>query len=132
GVAILIGDLAFVYADMLVASLPDAARAIWDELRIELNVGQYLDMLGMARGDADLDTAQRISTYKSGKYTVERPLHLGAALAARLDELAAPLSAYGLPLGEAFPLRDDVLGAFGERDATGKSVRAALPGGQPT
>jgi geranylgeranyl diphosphate synthase type I len=132
GVAILIGDLAFVYADMLVASLPDAARHIWDELRVELNVGQYLDMLGTARGDTDLPTAQRISTYKSGKYTVERPLHLGAALAGRLDDLAGPLSAYGLPLGEAFQLRDDLLGAFGDSRAIGKPVGDDLREGKPT
>ena len=56
----------------------------------------------------------------SGKYTVERPLHLGAALAGRLDELAAPLSGYGLPLGEAFQLRDDLLGVFGDPAETGK------------
>jgi geranylgeranyl diphosphate synthase, type I len=132
GVAILVGDLAFVYADVLVASLPDDARHIWDELRIELNVGQYLDMLGTARGDADLETAQRISTYKSGKYTVERPLHLGAALAGRLDELAGPLSAFGLPLGEAFQLRDDLLGAFGDSRAIGKPVGDDLREGKPT
>ena len=132
GVAILIGDLAFVYADVLVASLPDDARHVWDELRIELNVGQYLDMLGTARGDTDLATAQRISTYKSGKYTVERPLHLGAALAGRLNDLKGPLSDYGLPLGEAFQLRDDLLGAFGDTEAIGKPVGDDLREGKPT
>ena len=59
--------------------------------------------------------ARTIEWYKSGKYTVERPLHLGAALAGRLDELQAPLSAFGLPLGEAFQMRDDLLGVFGTR-----------------
>jgi geranylgeranyl diphosphate synthase type I len=132
GVAILIGDLAFVYADSLLAPIPPSARAVWDELRIELNIGQYLDLLGTARGDADLATTQRISTYKSGKYTVERPLHLGAALAGRLDELAAPLSRYGLPLGEAFQLRDDLLGAFGDQRTTGKPVGDDLREGKPT
>jgi geranylgeranyl diphosphate synthase type I len=132
GVAILIGDLAFAYADVLLAPIPAEARRVWDELRIELNIGQYLDLLGTARGDVDLRTTQRISTYKSGKYTVERPLHLGAALAGRLDELAAPLSAYGLPLGEAFQLRDDLLGAFGDPEATGKPVGDDLREGKPT
>jgi len=132
GVAILIGDLAFAYADTLLAPVPPAARAVWDELRIELNIGQYLDLLGAARGDDDLATTQRISTYKSGKYTVERPLHLGAALAGRLDELAEPLSRYGLPLGEAFQLRDDLLGAFGDRSAMGKPVGDDLREGKST
>jgi geranylgeranyl diphosphate synthase type I len=132
GVAILVGDLAFVYADMLVSAAPSDARAVYDELRIELNIGQYLDVLGTARGQTDLATARRITWYKSGKYTVERPLHVGAALVGRLDELAGPLSDYGLPLGEAFQLRDDLLGAFGDAVSTGKPVGDDLREGKPT
>jgi len=97
-----------------------------------VNVGQYLDLLGTARGRVNAGTARRISRFKSGKYTVERPLHLGAALAGRLDDLAAPLSAYGLPLGEAFQLRDDLLGVFGDCDLTGKPVGEDLREGKPT
>ena len=103
GVAILIGDLAHVYADRLMADTAEPVRAVWDELRIELNVGQYLDILGTARGDTDHEGARRIARYKSGKYTIERPLHVGAALAGRLDELQASLSAYGDPLGRGLP-----------------------------
>ena len=80
GVAILVGDLAFVYADQLLHGAPVQAWEIWSEFRIELNVGQYLDILGTARGAQQGDRA-RIARYKSGKYTVERPLHLGAVLA---------------------------------------------------
>jgi geranylgeranyl diphosphate synthase, type I len=132
GVAILVGDLAFVYADQLLAGAPPAAHQVFTELRIEVNVGQFLDLLGTARGRANEDTARRISRFKSGKYTVERPLHLGAALAGRLDDLAAPLSGYGLPLGEAFQLRDDLLGVFGDEDVTGKPVGEDLREGKPT
>ena len=98
-----------------VTSPPDA-RSVFDELRVELCVGQYLDLVGTAGGSSDPAQAARIERYKSGKYTVERPLHLGAALAGRLDDLAAALSAFGLPLGEAFQLRDDLLGVFGDAD----------------
>lgn len=132
GVAILVGDLAFVYADQLLAGAPPAAYQVFTELRVEVNVGQYLDLLGTARGRVNEVTARRISRFKSGKYTVERPLHLGAALAGRLDELAAPLSGYGLPLGEAFQLRDDLLGVFGDEDVTGKPVGEDLREGKPT
>jgi geranylgeranyl diphosphate synthase type I len=132
GVAILVGDLAFVYADQLLAGAPPAAHQVFTELRIEVNVGQFLDLLGTARGRANEETARRISRFKSGKYTVERPLHLGAALAGRLDELAVPLSGYGLPLGEAFQLRDDLLGVFGDEDVTGKPVGEDLREGKPT
>ncbi len=132
GVAILVGDLAFVYADQLLAGAPPAAHQVFTELRIEVNVGQFLDLLGTARGRANEETARRISRFKSAKYTVERPLHLGAALANRLDELAVPLSGYGLPLGEAFQLRDDLLGVFGDEDVTGKPVGEDLREGKPT
>jgi geranylgeranyl diphosphate synthase type I len=132
GVGILVGDLAFVYADQLLAGAPAAALEVFTELRIEVNIGQYLDLLGTVRGRVTEGTARRISRFKSGKYTVERPLHLGAALAGRLDDLARPLSGYGLPLGEAFQLRDDLLGVFGDGDVTGKPVGEDLREGKPT
>lgn len=132
GVAILVGDLAEVYADRLMSNAPRAAFEIWNELKIELNIGQFLDVLGAARGEVDLATARRIVRYKSGKYTIERPLHVGAALAGRLDELQIPLSRYGEPLGEAFQLRDDILGTFGDSERTGKPVGDDLREGKPT
>ncbi len=132
GTAILVGDLAFVYSDMLFGDAPAAARRIFDELRVELCVGQYLDLVGTASASNDPAQAARIGRYKSGKYTVERPLHLGAALAGRLDELREPLSAVGLPLGEAFQLRDDLLGVFGDVSVTGKPVGDDLREGKLT
>jgi geranylgeranyl diphosphate synthase type I len=132
GVAILVGDLAFVYADLLLSDAPPEAVDVFTELRLEVNIGQYLDLVGTARGDVRLEQARRIARYKSGKYTIERPLHLGAALAGRLDDLRAPLTAYGDPLGEAFQLRDDLLGAFGDMSLTGKPVGEDLREGKPT
>ncbi len=111
---------------------PPDARRIYDELRIELCVGQSLDLLGTAGRLTDDATARRIATYKSGKYTVERPLHLGAAMAGGLADLADPLSELGLPLGEAFQLRDDVLGVFGDESVTGKPVGDDLREGKLT
>ena len=122
GAAILVGDFAFVYADMLFATAPPAARPIFDELRIELCVGQFLDLAASATGARERSRAELIERYKSGKYTVERPLHLGAALAGRADDLAGPLTAYGVPIGQAFQLRDDLLGVFGDPAVTGKPV----------
>ncbi len=134
GVAILVGDLAFVYADHLLEEATPEASKIWNELRIELNVGQYLDILGGVRRTRDIETSERICRYKSGKYTIERPLHLGAVLAApeRADELIPHLSDYGLPLGDAFQMRDDVMGAFGDEAITGKPVGGDLIEGKPT
>jgi geranylgeranyl diphosphate synthase type I len=76
--------------------------------------------------------ARRIARYKSGKYTIERPLHLGATLAGGSAALRTQLSGYGDPLGEAFQLRDDLLGAFGDQQITGKPVGDDLREGKPT
>ena len=132
GVAILVGDLAFVYADLLMVGVPAEATEIFNELRVELNIGQCLDLVGTAEARRDRPMARRIARYKSGKYTVERPLHLGAALVGRLGDLAEPLSEYGLPLGEAFQMRDDILGTFGDPALTGKPVGEDLREGKPT
>ncbi len=133
-VAILVGDLAFVYADRFLAGAPRAALDVWNELRLEVNIGQYLDTNGTAARRADPELARRICRYKSGKYTIERPMHLGAALASptNITALLAPLSAYGDPLGEAFQLKDDMLGVFGNPSITGKPVGEDLREGKPT
>ena len=134
GVAILVGDLAFVYADQLLEEAPLEASRIWNELRVELNIGQYLDILGGVSRTRDVVKSERICRYKSGKYTIERPLHLGAVLAApeHADELLPHLSNYVLPLGDAFQMRDDVMGAFGDEAVTGKPVGGDLLEGKPT
>lgn len=134
GMAILIGDLTFVLSDRLLDGVSAEARSIWHELRVELNIGQLLDLMGSAHHDRRRDKAERICRYKSGKYTVERPLHLGAAMAApeSTADLLPALSAYGLPLGDAFQMRDDVMGAFGDPAVTGKPVGDDLREGKPT
>ena len=126
GVAILVGDLAFVYGDMMMTGASPDAWAIWNELRIELNVGQVLDILGSVRNERSRTRAEQICRYKSGKYTIERPLHLGAVMAApeRAAELLPALSEYGLPLGDAFQMRDDVI--------TGNPVGGDRREGKPT
>jgi geranylgeranyl diphosphate synthase type I len=131
GVAILAGDLALVYADLLLPHASPEVLALWHELRIELNIGQYLDLAGTATGEVGREGARRIAQLKSGRYTIERPLQLGALLGGH-RELATALGAYGGPLGEAFQLRDDVLGVFGLASRTGKPVGDDLREGKPT
>lgn len=136
GAVILIGDLPFVYADQLMTGVNSITAKVWNEMRIEVNIGQYLDLLGSAQRERDLYKTERVCRYKSGKYTVERPLHLGASLAApeQADYLLEQLSSFGLPLGDAFQMRDDVLGAFGDdaTNLTGKPVGDDLREGKLT
>ena len=134
GVAILVGDLAYVYADTLMEDMPLPVRRTWSQMRIEVNIGQYLDVVGSARRDFTTATASRIALLKTAKYTIERPLHIGALIA---DPESSPalldaLSAYGVDLGIAFQMRDDVLGVFGEPDVTGKPAGDDLRESKPT
>jgi geranylgeranyl diphosphate synthase type I len=138
GAAILVGDLALVWSDELLRRSglsPDAltrARSVWDTMRTEVTAGQYLDLLRAAGGLPGPDGALTVARYKSAGYTVQRPLQLGAAIAGAGPEFAEAYTAIGLPLGEAFQLRDDVLGVFGDPAVTGKSVDDDLREGKQT
>ncbi len=136
--AILLGDLLLSWADEMLrrCGLPGpevaAALDVFDLCRSEVIAGQFLDVSAQARGQADVDTAMTVLRYKSAKYSIERPLHIGAALAGGSAETLADLAAYGLPLGEAFQLRDDLLGVFGDADMTGKPAGDDLVEGKRT
>ncbi|MFD3970101.1 polyprenyl synthetase family protein [Streptomyces cyaneofuscatus] len=136
--AILAGDMALIWADELFqhSGISDAQRTaaqpVWDALRAQVIAGQYLDVDATGRLDDDLDAAMRIIRYKTAKYTVEQPLLLGASLAGASRTQAETLSAFGLLLGEAFQLRDDLLGVFGTPEVTGKSRLDDLREGKRT
>src|SRR5215831_18037068 len=139
GAAILIGDLLLAWTGQLLrgSGLPPAAlrrgQPVLDAMRAEVICGQYLDLLGQSAADGTVGSALRVIRYKSAKYTVERPLHLGGALAGRADgALAAACTGYGIPLGVAFQLRDDVLGVFGDPARTGKPAGDDLRDGKRT
>ncbi|WP_333770824.1 4-hydroxy-3-methylbut-2-enyl diphosphate reductase [Streptomyces sp. IBSBF 2435] len=119
GVAILAGDLAFSYANRLTGGLPGPAMEIWSHLGTEMLIGQQLDIALAAEAVPDPELARWIAVCKSGRYTIHRPLELGASIAGRSD-LEAAFEAYGVAAGEAFQLRDDLLDAFGDSAATGK------------
>jgi geranylgeranyl diphosphate synthase type I len=136
--ALLLGDLALVWSDELLhASGVDPAalvraRPVFDRMRTEVTAGQYLDVLTQAAGDTSVERAGKVARYKSAKYTVERPLLLGAALAGADPALTTAYERFGLPLGEAFQMRDDVLGVFGDPARTGKPAGDDLREGKRT
>ena len=138
GAAILLGDLCLSWADqvLLTCGMPSTdvtrAKVVYDEMRTELMAGQYLDLLEQALGGGSVERAMTVIRYKSAKYTIERPLHLGAALADAPDSITQAYSEYGLTLGEAFQLRDDVLGVFGDPQQTGKPAGDDLREGKRT
>lgn len=136
--AILLGDLLLSWADELLrrCGLPLArvapAMDVFDLCRSEVITGQFLDVSAQARGTADVDAAMTVLRFKSAKYSVERPIHIGAALAGASPRQVDQLAAFGLPLGEAFQLRDDLLGVFGDPASTGKPAGDDLVEGKRT
>ena len=136
--AILLGDLLLTWADELLrrCGLPleqvAPALDVLDLCRSEVVAGQFLDVSVQARGRADVETAMTVLRYKSAKYSIERPLHIGAALAGATPDQLEGLSGFGLPLGEAFQLRDDQLGVFGDPAETGKPAGDDLVEGKRT
>jgi geranylgeranyl diphosphate synthase type I len=136
--AVLLGDLCLIWADEMLntCGLPaDAllrAQPVYDEMRVELMAGQYLDLFEQVLGEGTVESALRVARFKSAKYTIERPLHLGAVLAGGDAGLLDAYSGYGLPLGEAFQLRDDLLGVFGDPSQTGKPAGDDLREGKRT
>ncbi|POX51995.1 geranylgeranyl pyrophosphate synthase [Streptomyces sp. Ru71] len=138
GTAILIGDLAQGWADDLIreSGLPAPAQArvapVWSALRTEVLCGQLLDVTAEAAGAEDIDTPLRVNQYKTASYTVERPLHIGAAIAGADAGLVAAYRAFGRDVGVAFQLRDDLLGVFGAFEETGKPSGGDLVQGKRT
>jgi geranylgeranyl diphosphate synthase type I len=136
--AILLGDLLLSWSDQLLrgCGLPhsavDQAMPFFDTTRREVITGQFLDVSVQARGESDVEQAMRVLRYKSAKYSVERPLHVGAALAGADAGTLEALTRFGLPLGEAFQLRDDLLGVYGDPEVTGKPAGDDLTEGKRT
>jgi geranylgeranyl diphosphate synthase, type I len=136
--AILLGDLAFAWSDEILhrAALTPvqfaAVLSLIGEMRNEVMLGQYLDLRGTGALTDDVEATLTVSRYKTAKYTVERPLHIGAALAGADPAVMDACTAYALPLGEAFQLRDDLLGVYGDVTSTGKSRLDDLRAGKNT
>ncbi|MDO5683682.1 MAG: isopentenyl-diphosphate Delta-isomerase [Propionibacteriaceae bacterium] len=131
-IAILLGDLAHAEADRLADGLPETLRRMWYELTIELIAGQRTDLTGAAAHRRDLDHAITIARLKSGSYTVERPLQLGAEAAGASPDARASLARYGRRIGAVFALRDDYLGIWGDPETTGKPAGDDLRNGKAT
>jgi geranylgeranyl diphosphate synthase type I len=135
--ALLCGDLCAFWSDEMMhgcglsAARLAEVRPLLNTMRTELCAGQYFDLGEQATGGT-LSGALRVIRYKAARYTVERPMQIGAVLAGAGPAMQQAFSAYGAPIGEAFQLRDDVLGVFGDPAVTGKSVLDDLRDGKAT
>ena len=136
--AILLGDLALAWADDIVfgAGLaPDAQRRVlrvWADIRTEVLGGQFLDIVAEASAAESIASAMNVDTFKTASYTVARPLQLGVAAAADRPDVQDTFKQFGVDLGVAFQLRDDVLGVYGDPSVTGKPSGDDLRSGKRT
>ncbi|QMU80149.1 polyprenyl synthetase family protein [Streptacidiphilus sp. PB12-B1b] len=143
--AVLLGDMLLMWSDELLCDCGlereavRRAKPLFDLMRTEVMAGQYLDVLepaasgaGRRLGGDPVERARTVIHYKSAKYTVERPLQIGGLLAGAEPALIAAYGAFGLPLGEAFQLRDDLLGVYGDPAVTGKPAGDDLREGKRT
>jgi len=136
--AILMGDLALVWSAQMLhnSGIKDHelinVLPFYDEMRVELMAGQYLDVFEQSLATQSIDRSMKVARFKSGKYTIERPLHFGGALGNGSADLLKTFTEYGIPLGEAFQLRDDMLGVFGNPKETGKPAGDDLREGKRT
>lgn len=137
-VAMILGDLthAFAYEALLDADLPSKrlvrARKLFDELMFETAYGWYVELLNTMGKEVEEKLILRTMEYVSARYTISGPLKLGAVLAGAEKETVAGLEAYGLRLGTAFQIQDDILGMFGEEEKVGKPVDSDMKEGKKT
>jgi geranylgeranyl diphosphate synthase, type I len=130
--AVLLGDLCLVWAAKMLRESgvrPEALARVWpryDEMRIELAIGQFADLVNDSRALPTLDQVLDVLRRKSGNYTVRRPLEIGSAMAGCEPGVLEALGGYGAAIGEAFQLRDDLFGVVGSPAVTGKSVGVDL------
>lgn len=136
--AILTGDLAFSLAEeiLTIAPFPQErlrrARNYFDLLKTQVIYGEYLDVLSGYKDEVSEDEILQILDLKTARYTIERPLHIGAILAGAEPKILEILSAYALPLGQAFQIQDDVVGVFGDEKQIGKPTDSDIKEGKKT
>jgi geranylgeranyl diphosphate synthase, type I len=124
--AILLGDLCLVWAEQMLRESGVDHRRLqqalprYDAMRTELALGQFADLASDVRDLPSMAVVLEVARRKSGNYTVRRPLEIGAAMSACSDRTLSGLGRYGTAIGEAFQLRDDLLGVFGSEPVTGK------------
>jgi geranylgeranyl diphosphate synthase, type I len=130
--AVLLADLCLVWAAQMMRESGVSAAALdrvwprYDAMRTELAVGQFTDLINDAGGFPALDKVLEVARRKSGNYTVRRPLEMGAVMAGCGERVLTKLAIYGDAIGEAFQMRDDVLGIFGSPAVTGKPIGSDL------
>lgn len=125
------------YDKLLESNFPEerltkAARITADYI-LRVSHGQALDVANVLINNINQEELLNILKYKTAEYTGVLPLLIGASLAGKSDRLyLKALKEYGLSLGWAFQIQDDILGAFGNEETLGKPVGSDFREGKVT
>ncbi|MDR0285488.1 MAG: polyprenyl synthetase family protein [Propionibacteriaceae bacterium] len=139
--AVLLGDLLFTWSMAMVEQATitgerlKRARPYLDAMRSEVLAGQFLDLIHQTRPSVSDDwqaNARLVMEFKTSKYTVSRPVQIGAALGLAGDDIQQGLGSFGAHVGDAFQMRDDLLGLFGDPEVTGKPAGDDIREGKKT
>ena len=144
--SVLVGDLMLgwsseIFGNALLHSpnreIESACRDEFSLMRVEVMAGQYLDVLEENAATTrpvkeGVGRAEKVILYKTAKYSIEAPLRIGAAFAGADQSTLGVFTQFGIPLGIAFQLRDDILGVFGDPSVTGKPAGDDLREGKRT
>lgn len=136
--AIIVGDTLLAMSNKVFSTTPfpeeraKIARVFFTQMCTEINYGQYLDILGNIREEIDWNWAMKVMEYKTARYTVEKPLLIGASLGGASSKVFEAMRGYAIPLGIAFQIQDDILGMFGDEARVGKPVDSDLKEGKKT
>ncbi len=144
--SVLVGDLMLgwsseIFGNALLHSpnreIESACRDEFSLMRVEVMAGQYLDVLEENAATTrpvkeGVGRAEKVILYKTAKYSIEAPLRIGAAFAGADQSTLNVFTQFGIPLGIAFQLRDDILGVFGDPSVTGKPAGDDLREGKRT
>lgn len=136
--AMICGDIAHMlaYNSLMETNLPfehrEKARKLFDRIMFDTAYGWYREMLNTMKAEVVEDEVLRAMEYVSARYTIAGPVGLGAVLSGVNNRNLKVLTEYGLKLGIAFQIQDDILGMFGDEKEVGKPVNSDLMEGKKT
>jgi octaprenyl-diphosphate synthase len=130
--SVLVGD--FLYSRAFQMMVGVGSMRVMQVLADATNViaeGEVLQLMNCHNADVDVEDYLRVVRYKTAKL-FEASARLGAILGAASADVEEGLACYGMHLGTAFQIVDDVLDYSGEEGKIGKHLGDDLAEGKPT
>lgn len=136
--SICLGDLGIIMSSKLIAmsnfpnSIVKRAMGFFETIKQETTQGEMLDIWLTRQKQYSLDDLILVAKLKTALYTFSGPLRLGAILRDENDTVLEKIHAFGVELGIAFQIQDDIQGIFGKEEVIGKSTTSDISEGKAT